>query len=401
MKKKNSLKVPYVSSVTGKEEVRAVIKALNTSTQMSKNVKLFEKKISNLYGYKYGIATNSGSSSLLLGMEALNIPKGSEVITPSLTFSTTVSCILKNNLIPTFVDCKSLSELIIDTDRIEKLITKKTRALCIPNLLGNMPDWIHLKYLAKKYNLLILDDSADLIGARYKNKLPSFYSDISITSFYGAHMITCAGNGGIVMTSNTKFMKKIKLLRSWGRRSSLFSDSETINKRFNVKINNFYYDSKFIFDEVGYMMEPSEIGCAYGLAQLKKLKKFSALRKKNSTKLISVLKKYDDLVYVPKMNPDADSVWFAIPIVLKNKCKFSRKDFQIYLERRNIQTRVIFTGNIIRQPGFKFIKKKLDPNGYQISDYIMENGLLVGCHHGMNNNQLNHLTDSIEKFLKQ
>ena len=156
--------------------------------------------------------------------------------------------------------------------------------------MGNMPDWIKIKNIAKKYNLLILEDSADVLGAKFNNQPTGKYADISITSFYGMHMINCAGNGGMITTSNKKFFEQSKLLRSWGRSSSLFKDSEKIENRFNIFLDKIRYDAKFIFNKVGYMLEPSELGSAFGLVQLKKLSKTLNIRKKQQIDILNFLK---------------------------------------------------------------------------------------------------------------
>ena len=155
------------------------------------------------------------------------------------------------------------------------MISKKTKVICIPNLIGNIPNWIIINKIARKYNLLIIEDSADALGSKIRKKSTGLYSDISITSFYGSHIINCAGNGGMGCFNNIKYYNKAKLLRSWGRSSSLFKDSEKIDNRFNIKINNIDYDAKFIFTEIGYNFEPSEIGASYGLILLKKLSIFA------------------------------------------------------------------------------------------------------------------------------
>jgi len=401
MKRNNYTRVPYATTIHGKEEIEAVTKVLKTSTQMGKNTIMFENKIANLFGHKFGVGTNSGSSSLLIAMESFNLPKGSEVITPVLTFATTVGCILKNNLVPAFVDSESSSKFVIDANKIEKMITKKTRAMCIPNLMGNMPDWIKIKNIAKKYNLLILEDSADVLGAKFNNQPTGKYADISITSFYGMHMINCAGNGGMITTSNKKFFEQSKLLRSWGRSSSLFKDSEKIENRFNIFLDKIRYDAKFIFNKVGYMLEPSELGSAFGLVQLKKLSKTLNIRKKAANRHIKFFKKYSHWFELPEMNPKCKSYWFAFPLIVKDNAPFNRTDLQIFLEKRNIQTRVIFTGNILRQPGFKNIKKKVTLEGYPVADKVMKNGILLACHHGLTEKMFDHLYNSLNIFFKK
>ena len=397
---KDSMKfprVPYAMTVHDSKEIKAVVNTLKTSTQMGKKTREFEKKIAQLYGKKYGIGVNSGTSALYLAMESFDIPKGSEVITPILTFATTVGCIVKNGLIPAFVDV-NLETLCIDHEKIERMINKKTKALCIPNLMGNYPNWEKIYKIAKKYNLLILEDSADIIGAKYKNKKSGYYSDISITSFYGMHIINCAGNGGIICTNNLKYANKVSLLRSWGRSSSLFHNSESINNRFKVAIDNIQYDAKYIFEEIGYNLEPSEIGSAFGLEQFKKLKKILFKRKQIVLSQEKFFQKYDDWFFLPKLNLDTDTVWFAFPLILKQDAPFSRTDLQIFFEKRNIQTRVIFTGNILRQPGFKKIKRRVIKEGYSNADYIMKNGLLIAAHHGMSKKMLDHIHKSFEIF---
>ena len=181
-----------------------------------------------------------------------------------------------SNLKPIFVDCEK-ETLQIDIDEIEKSITKKTKALLIPNLIGNIPDWKKLKLIANKYKLKIIEDSADTLGGKVNGKSTGIYSDISITSFYGSHIISCAGNGGCFLTNNKNFYEKAKVLRSWGRMSSLVKDSENINKRLGIKLKGIDYDKKFVFSEAGYNFEPSEIGASFGLQQLKKFKRFSKL----------------------------------------------------------------------------------------------------------------------------
>ena len=398
---KNTYKFPRVTyglSVHGKEEINAVNKVLRTSTQMGKNVEVFERKIAKLFNKKYGIMTNSGSSALLLAIEALNLPKNSEVITPALTFSTTVSCIIKNNLIPVFIDVK-LDTFCINHNKIEEKITSKTKAILAPDLLGNICEWDRIKKIAKKNKLIIIHDSADTLGSKLNKKNVGYYSDISITSFYGSHIINGAGNGGMVCTSNKKISETIRLLRSWGRSSSLFKNHEKVENRFNVKLDNINYDRKFVFEKIGYQFEPSEISAAFSLVQLKKLKKNIISRRINFKKHLTFFSKYKKYFILPYENPRSHSGWLAFPIILKKSNFFDRTEFQIFLEKKNIQTRVIFTGNILRQPGFKKIKCKGKANDFKNADYIMKNGVLIGCHHGLNSKQMNHLHKSIERFL--
>ena len=398
MKLKN-LRVPYGLSVHGNDEIKAVTKVLKSSTQMGKNVSTFEKKIAKLFSKKYGLMVNSGSSALMLAMETLNIPEGSEVITPALTFSTTVGYIVRNKLVPVFVDVEE-GTYCINENKIKNLITKKTKAIVAPHLMGNIVNWEKLAPMLKKKGILIIEDSADTLGATHKKKSTGHYADISITSFYGSHIINCAGNGGMVCFNDKKQYTKAKLLRSWGRSSSLFDEkSEKIENRFNIKLDGILYDKKFVFEQIGHNLEPSELGAAFGLVQLKKLKTNLHKREINFNLHTKYLKKYSEYFILPKQLPQSKSGWLAYPITITEKAKFTRTQMQIFLEKKNIQTRVVFTGNILRQPGFKNIKAKKDKAGYPEADRVMKNGILIACHHGLTKKMMSHIHKSIDEFM--
>ena len=218
MNKKSELFISYAKTVYGQKEIDAVVKCLNESTQMGTYSRMFESKIAKLFDKKYCLYVNSGSSALYIGIEAFNFKPGSEIITPALTFSSTVGCIVKNNLIPVFVDVEKYT-FNIDPDQIEEMITDKTVAILAPNLMGNLCKWDKIRNIANKHKLIVIEDSADTLGATFKGKSSGSYSDMSITSFYGSHIINCAGNGGALIINDEDVMKKAKLLRSWGRSS--------------------------------------------------------------------------------------------------------------------------------------------------------------------------------------
>lgn len=395
----NLPRVPYGLSVHGEQEIKAVVKVLKSSTQMGLNVRTFENKVSKLFSKKYGLMVNSGSSALMLAIESLDLPKGSEVITPALTFSTTVSYLIKNKLKPVFVDVKK-NTYCIDPEEVLKKINKKTRAIIAPHLIGNLVDWKSIKKGLKGRKIYLIEDSADTIGSTVKGISPGKYTDISITSFYGSHIINCAGNGGMVCFNNKKYYEKSKLLRSWGRSSSLYDEnSEKIENRFNIKIDGIEYDKKFVFEEVGHNLEPSELGAAFGLIQFKKLKSFLKKREMIYKSHINYFSKYLKYVDTPIQTTNSRTPWLAFPLVIKNDAPFTRKSLQIFLEKRNIQTRVVFTGNILRQPGFKFLNNTSEV--FAESDRIMKYGFLIGCHQGMTNNMINHLYSSFDLFLSK
>jgi len=392
--------ISYGKNVYDNAEIIAVTKTLKKTTQMGTAVSTFEKKISQMFNKKYGLMVNSGSSALILAFKALNLKKGSEVITPCLNFGTAVSSIMLNNLVPVLVDV-NIRTLQIDAELIEKKITNKTKAILIPNLIGNIPNWKKIRKISKKHKLLIIEDSADTLGAKINNKPTGTFSNISITSFYGSHVISCAGNGGMLSTNDKNVYIKSKILRSWGRLSSLLKDSENIKKRLGIKLKGFDYDRKFVFSEAGYNFEPSEVGASFGLVQLKKFKFFSSLRNKNFKFHLNFFKKYGQFFLTPKISKEVYTNFLAYPIILKPNNYFNRKDLQIFLEKNKIQTRPIFSGNILRHPAFsQLISNKNKLNEFKNADYIMKNGILIGCHQGLKKEDLNYIHNTILKFLK-
>jgi CDP-6-deoxy-D-xylo-4-hexulose-3-dehydrase len=392
--------VPYGCTVHGDEEIAAVVAVLKSSTQMGKHVRAMEEQVATIFSKQFGIMLNSGSSANYLAIEILNLPVGSEVITPALTFSTTVAPLIKNQLIPAFVDVEH-NTFNIDANKVEEMITPKTKALMVPNLLGNLPNWKQLRALADHYNLLLIEDSADTLGALI-SKLPvGRYSDITTTSFYGSHVINCAGNGGMLCVNDEAYARQAKLLRSWGRSSSLYIESEAIENRFNSKIDEIAYDAKFIFETVGYNFEPSEMGAAFGLVQLSKLNENIQLREYFFQQQFVFFKKYEEWFILPKQLDDSKTGWLAFPLIVRDGAPFSRTEMQIFLEKYGIQTRTVFTGNILRQPGFKNIVRKESSVGYSNADQVMRGGILLGCHHGMTKKMLKHVHETFLRFSKQ
>ncbi len=396
----SQISVSYAKTVYGQKEIDAVVNCLNEGTQMGKYATQFQKKVADLFSKKHGLYVNSGSSALYIGMEAMNFPKGSEVITPALTFSTTVGCIVKAGLIPAFIDV-GYDNYQIDVSKIEEMITNKTVAILAPNLMGNICQWDKISEIAKKHNLKIFEDSADMIGATLYGKPSGYWSDWSITSFYGSHIINCAGNGGMLCVNDDKILNEAKLLRSWGRSSSIFDEkSEAIENRFNVDVDGIEYDAKFIFERVGYNLEGSEVGASFGLVQLDDLENNIKTREKNFDIQTNFFKKYEEYFVLPKQTPNSRTAWLAYPLIVKELAPFKRKDLQIFLEKRNIQTRTVFTGNITRQPGFKNLEMKKSKDGYKNADNVMRGGILLACHHGLNDEMISHMHSSVREFIK-
>jgi CDP-6-deoxy-D-xylo-4-hexulose-3-dehydrase len=366
---------------------------------MGKHVREMEQRIAALYSKQYGIMVNSGSSALYLAADLLDYEPGTEIITPALTFSTTVAPQVKKGWIPVFADVAE-GTYNIDVDKVEALISTKTKAMIIPNLIGNLPDWARLRELADRYGLFLLEDSADTLGAEIGGASSGRFTDMSTTSFYGSHIINCAGNGGMLCVNDDAHYNRGRLLRSWGRSSSLFVESERIENRFNVTVDGIPYDAKFVFEEPGYNIEPSEMGAAFGLVQLDKLAQNIDSRTAHFQRLLQFFSQYEEYFILPRQLADSRTGWLAFALTIKDTAPFIRRDLQIFLEQRNIQTRTVFTGNITRQPGFKDLPHRTAASGNPESDKVMRGGMLMACHHGLSDAQLDHIEESITEFIK-
>ena len=397
----DDLRVPYGLAVHDHEEENAVLEVIrNHKTIMGEKVKKFENEVAALFGKQFGTMVNSGSSANLLTFEVLDIPENAEIITPILTFATTLSPIIKKGLTPVFVDVEP-ETYIVNIDQVEQSITSKTKALMIPSLLGNVPDLKRLRKIADDNNLVFVEDSADTLGATFNGIPTGKFSDVSTTSFYGSHIITAAGEGGMICCNNKKWDEKFKILRGWGRTSAI-NESEKLEDRFNVKLDDVPYDSKFIFEEIGYNFLPTEISATFGLIQLQKLKKFSEIRKRNFEKLYSFFSS-TKFFKLPRKLPQVETSWLAFPLTISSDAPFTRLEIVKYLELNGIQTRPIFTGNVLRQPAFKKINYNNHTaiGDFQVANNIMKNSFLIGCNHGLNDHHINKIQKTFLSFLQK
>jgi len=397
------MRVPYAQSVHGDEEIEAVVSVLKDNTALGTKTNEFENAIAKLFGKKYGIMVNSGSSANLLAFEILNLNPGDEVITPLLTFGTVVAPIIQKGLIPVFVDVEE-GTYIVNTNAVETAITPKTRVLMIPSLLGNIPNLEELQRIAKENKLWLIEDSCDTLGAKYKNRPTGEYSHITTTSFYGSHIINGAGGGGMILVHDPNLAERLVVLRGWGRKSSLYGEtatSELLENRFEVELDGVPYDNKFVFSEIGYNFLPLEISSAFGLEQLRRFPKFAEARKKNYSELQEFLEQYENYFILPKQTPDTETNWLAFPIVIRDDAPFNRKEFATFLEKNGIQTRPIFTGNILKQPAYKNIEHRLAEKKYPHTESIMRGGMVFGCHQGLSIEQLDFIKRKISEFLKK
>ena len=387
-------KVFYAEANYSEEEIKSVLDVLNNNRlalMCGQNVKKLEDKIAKIFNKEFGLMTNSGSSANLIGVQSLQLEKGSRVITPALTFSTTVSPLVQSGLIPLFIDVEK-ETMQMNTSLLKEISLKGVSAICVPNLIGNVANWEEIYQFAKENNLKTIEDSADTIGYKYKTDIKN-WSDVSTTSFYASHVVTGAGFGGMTCFSDKENYDLGLSLRGWGRRSSLYGETEDYERRFNAKIDGMNYDDKYIFDDIAYNFLPSEISAAFALVQIKNLRK----NLKNRLENYNYLKKnlsFSDNFFIPLSYKNVETGWLAFPIILQNKLASKRREVQIFLEKAGIQTRTIFTGNILRQPVAKKFKWESYGN-FSVSDNIMESGILLGCHNRQTKEKMDYILEKL------
>ena len=372
---------PYKFESYGEEEIKAVEDSLRAGWlggQGPRSVE-FEKAIATRFGKKYGVFVNSGSSACLLAIAALDLPKGCKIITPACTFSTTVAPIIQLGFVPEFVDVELISYCAI-IDQIIAKIDENVKAIMLPNLIGNKPNWEDLKQKLNDLNrgdIILIEDSADTIT-------DTSVTDVATTSFYASHVITAGGVGGMVMFNDQKHVTKCLQYRDWGR---MGDDSEIVDDRFNHEVDGIPYDHKFLYSVLGYHMKGCEMNAAFGLVQLNRFAKFSKIRRANFERYLENLKDVGQI-----MLPD-DSLkpnWLAIPLQTDD-----RLGLLTYLESHNIQTRVTFAGNVTQHPIYREYLQE-----FTNSDIIMKNGFLLGAHHGMSLEDVDYVCDKIKEYFK-
>ncbi len=381
MKNKKIWYAPYKFQAFDQEEIDSVVSCLNDGWLggFGDRTTEFEEKVCKIFGKKHGVFVNSGSSACLLALASLNLPEGSEIVTPACTFSTTVAPILQLGLTPVFCDVE-LTSYVPSVSSIVEKITDKTKALMIPNLIGNKIDWATLRKTIVEMgrdDIILIEDSADTMTHTLE-------SDISTASFYASHVITTGGVGGMVMFNDHKHMKTSLQYRDWGR----FGDnSEDMSDRFAHDIDGIPYDYKFLYSVLGYNFKCSEMNAAFGLTQLKKLDNFLKIRRQNIKRYFENLSDVEQVLLPDdSMTPN----WLAIPLLCNE-----RKNLLTFLEDNNIQTRVTFSGNITRHPAYrKYLQS------FENSDTIMKNGFLLGAHHGMSLDDVDYVCDKIKEFYK-
>ncbi|MFI5041694.1 MAG: DegT/DnrJ/EryC1/StrS family aminotransferase [Acidimicrobiales bacterium] len=397
-------RIDYAGSIHDQDEIDAVIAVLSggpTALRIGTYVRQFESGIASLFGKRRGVMCNSGSSALYLAVELLGARPGDEVVTSAVTFSTDVAPLVRAGLIPAFVDVEP-DTYNIDVDAIEAMITDRTVAILAPNLIGNAPDWDRIRAIADAHDLLVIEDSCDALGSKLRGTPTGERSDISVTSFALSHIITAAGTGGMVMLDDDELIDRCLMLRRWGRRSEaqIYGSKKGVDKRFFSRIgDDLEYDNLFIFDEVGWNFEPSELSAAFGLVQLEKLQRFLQRRRRNFALLTDRFGLHPDAFVLPRTADGLETGWHMFPVLIRPESGIRRAEFQQWMESHGVDTRMVWTGNAVRQPAFRAVAHRVPPGGLPNADRVMEQGLVLPNHHGLTDEDCAYIGDVADAFL--
>jgi CDP-6-deoxy-D-xylo-4-hexulose-3-dehydrase len=399
-------RIDYAGSVHDDREIDAVVEVLRggpTAMRIGKNVKAMERRVADLFAKKRGVMCNSGSSALYLAYEAIDLQPGEEIITSSVTFSTDVAPVVRKGAVPVFVDVTP-DTFQIDVNRIEEMVTPKTRAILAPNLIGNCPDWDVIREIADRHGLLVIEDSCDALGQTLRGTSTGTRADISLTSFALSHIITAAGTGGMVCFDNDELADRALLFRRWGRRSELQlfgSLKGKVDRFFSAIDDGLEYDNIFIFDENGWNFEPSEISAAFGLVQLDKLEENLARRQRSFAITSSHLAKYPHLFVLPQLTEGIETGWHMFPFIIQPDSGIRRAELQQWMESHGVDTRMVWTGNITRQPMLRDQEFRVPSDGLPNADRVMEWGLIVPNNHSLSDDDCNYIGECIDGFVAE
>jgi len=394
-------RVYYASSVHDEREIEAVVKVLRDPRGfwVGKRVNQMEHRVSQLFGKTAGVMVNSGSSALYLAVELMGLERGSEVIIPAVTFSTDIAPVVRAGLVPSFVDVEA-DTYNIAPEGIPAAVTPRTRAILAANLIGNVPDWDEIRALADRHDLIVIEDSCDALGPTLRGRPTGQRADMSLTSFASSHIITCAGSGGMLMLDDPDLRDRAILLRRWGRRSELhFFGSKRHDRTFWEDLDGIPYDNQFIFDELAWNFEPSELGAAFGLVQLDKLEENRARRQRNFALYTEFFERHVDRFVLPRQLPEVDTAWLCYPLTLRPGSGFERSEVQSFLEEKEIDTRTVWTGNATRQPMLKGVDWRVPDDGVPNADEVMRAGFVLPCNHGMDDDHIGYVIEVFEEFL--
>jgi len=371
--------------------------------------KQFEKEFAEFIGVRYALLTNSGSSANLLAFSALTSPKlgekrimsGDEVITVAAGFPTTVTPMVQNGAVPVFLDV-DLGTYNILAERIEEAITPKTKAIMIAHTMGNPFNLEKVMEIAKKYNLWVVEDNCDALGSRYNGKLTGTFGHIATSSFYPPHHMTM-GEGGAVYTNDPQLKMIIESFRDWGRDCWCPSGcDDTCKKRFGWQLGTLPqgYDHKYTYSHIGYNLRVTDMQAAVGVEQLKKVPQFTEARKNNFNRLLSGLHDLNEYFILPRATENSDPSWFGFILTLKDGVHFTKNEIVNYLESNKIQTRMLFAGNLTRQPAFQGVNYRIHGD-LTNTDKILNDTFLVGVYPGLTNEMIDYVIEKIHTFVRK
>ena len=368
----------------------------------------FEKTLARFLTTQHVLTCNSGSSANLLALTALTshllkdkaLKAGDEVITCATGFPTTINPILINNLVPVFLDV-DIPSYNMDVTKLEEAITPKTKAIMVAHTLGNPFDLEKIKAIADKYNLFLVEDTCDALGAEYNGQKVGTFGDIGTLSFYPAHHITM-GEGGAVFTNRSVLKRALESIRDWGRDCYCEPGKDnTCNKRFCWQLGELPagYDHKYTYSHVGYNLKITDMQASVGLSQLKHLPKFIEKRQENFDILFNGLKEFEEFFILPKVSPKAKPSWFGFPITIRPNAPFTRNKLVEFLDENKIGTRLLFGGNLLKQPYMKNQHYKIIGD-LTNSNIVVNNTFWIGVYPGLGAEELNYVLEIFRKFLK-
>lgn len=403
---KSERRIDYAGSVHDDAEIEAVVEVLRggpTSMRIGKNVKAMERRVADLFAKKRGIMCNSGSSALYLAYEAMDLQPGDEIVTSAVTFSTDIAPLVRKGVVPAFVDVTP-DTFQIDVDGIEAMITPRTRAIMAPNLIGNCPDWDIIRGIADAHGLLVVEDSCDALGQTLNGTSTGTRADISLTSFALSHIITAAGTGGMVCFDDDDMADRALLFRRWGRRSELQlfgSLKGKVDRFFSAIDDGLEYDNIFIFDENGWNFEPSELSAAFGLVQLDKLPDNLARRQRNFEITSSYFAKYPNLFILPRLTEGIETGWHMFPFIIEPTSGIRRAELQQWMESHGVDTRMVWTGNVTRQPMLRGKEFRTPEGGLPNADRVMEWGLILPNNHSLSDDDCAYIGECLDGFVAE
>ena len=405
----NISNIPVSGKCIGKEELKNMVEAsLDGWLTTGRFNDEFQKKLSAFLGVKCLLTVNSGSSANLVAFSTLTssklkeraIKKGDEIITVAASFPTTVNPIIQFGAIPVFLDIK-IPTYNIDENLIEESITSKTKAIMIAHTLGNPFNVKKIKEICDKYNLWLIEDTCDALGSKYNNQLVGTFGDLATLSFYPAHHITM-GEGGAVFTNSIKLKRIAESFRDWGRDCYCEPGKDnTCNKRFDWQLGDlpYGYDHKYTYSHMGYNLKITDMQAACGLAQVDKIENFITIRKNNYDFLYKNLNDLQEFIILPESEKNSEPSWFGFPISLRKNNKFNRNDLLKYLNSNKIGTRLLFSGNLIKQPYMKDVLFKAHSN-LKNTDFVMENTFWIGVYPGLSKDHLSYAIEKLKIFFK-